>query len=65
MSELNYLLLGCGGLLTFANGYIYSPNYPSNYPVNTQCVWTIVVQQGHSVQVNVTDFDMEAHADCR
>eukprot|EP00795_Rhopilema_esculentum_P014104 gene14104-5092_t len=55
---------GCGGFLTFSNGYIYSPNYPQNYPVNTQCVWVITVQTGHNVQINFTDFEMEAHSSC-
>jgi len=64
-ANYNSISGGCGGVLTFRNGYIYSPNYPNNYPTNTQCQWTIIVQQGHNVQINFTDFDMESHSSCR
>jgi len=36
-----------------------SANYPQNYPPNTDCIWSITVQTGHTVEVNFVDFDVE------
>ena len=33
----------CGGALSAAGGMFTSPNFPSYYPPNTVCVWTITV----------------------
>ncbi|XP_072369749.1 suppressor of tumorigenicity 14 protein homolog [Scyliorhinus torazame] len=33
----------CGGTITAYNGSLVSPFYPSNYPPNINCLWTITV----------------------
>lgn len=41
-----YQHLGCGGIIDLAAGQqqtIKSPNYPSAYSVDTECVWMIRV----------------------
>jgi cubilin len=46
-------------------GVISSPNYPENYPHLRECIWTIVIPEGHQIMLNVTDFKMEEHALCK
>lgn len=36
-------LAGCGGSISSWNGSIYSPHYPSFYPPNIDCIWTVKV----------------------
>lgn len=40
---------GCGGSISSWNGSIFSPHYPSFYPPNVDCVWTVKVSHvtGH------------------
>ncbi|XP_074652971.1 cubilin-like [Tubulanus polymorphus] len=61
---LNATLL-CGGQLQTLVGEITSPNYPSNYPHTRECVWTIVLPSSHQIVLNITDFGMESHSNCR
>lgn len=56
----------CGGLIELNDGdppgYITSPNYPSNYPQNIDCVWIITVPNGEAVQLDFEgDFYIESH----
>ena len=46
-------------------GVIQSPNFPNGYPHGKQCVWTINVQKGQQILLNITDFNLEAHQECR
>ncbi|XP_060075561.1 cubilin-like [Ylistrum balloti] len=56
---------GCGGDLTTPTGSFVSPDYPSNYPHNAECFWTITVSHGSQIILNVTDIDMEgSSSDC-
>ena len=50
---------GCGGVYTSDTGFIVSPNYPSNYPVNKICRYSIRGRIGAVVRVNFFDFRME------
>ena len=59
-----FLILGCGGNFTTPSGSIVSPNYPNNYPHNTDCEWLITVEERHSVVLTFADFDVEGAADC-
>ncbi|XP_071156308.1 cubilin-like isoform X2 [Mytilus edulis] len=54
----------CGNPLTDRTGLITSPNYPSNYPHNRECVWTITANDGNQILLNVTDFELERHDSC-
>ncbi|KAM4028087.1 cubilin isoform 1-T1 [Anomaloglossus baeobatrachus] len=61
--------LACGGTIYVTdsnpNGFVTSPNYPSPYPPNTDCVWTIIVPNGEAVQINFQDqFYIEASNNC-
>uniref|UniRef100_A0A4W4F6Q8 Cubilin n=1 Tax=Electrophorus electricus TaxID=8005 RepID=A0A4W4F6Q8_ELEEL len=58
----------CGGTIELNDGdppgYITSPNYPSNYPQNIDCVWIILVPSGESVQLDFEDFFIEPNTGC-
>ena len=49
----------CNDWLDLENGILTSPNYPYNYPANTECAWTVSAPQ-HSqiVTVQFTDFEV-------
>ncbi|XP_076146859.1 cubilin [Alosa pseudoharengus] len=60
----------CGGHIPLGDsdpsGYITSPNYPSNYPQNIDCIWVISVPNGEAVQLDFEDdFYIEPNTDCR
>eukprot|EP00794_Sanderia_malayensis_P003246 gene3246-3727_t len=55
---------GCGGVFRASSGYIFSPNYPQNYPTRVQCEWVIIVQPQHNVRLNFVDFLLESHQSC-
>lgn len=46
-------------------GELTSPNYPASYPLNLHCIWKISVDRGKSVQLTITDTDIEYTAGCR
>ena len=52
--------LQCGesGAATEEPQTIVTPNYPDNYPSNTNCSWTIHAPMGHSVLFTFTDFKL-------
>ncbi|KAG9276492.1 cubilin [Astyanax mexicanus] len=58
----------CGGTIELKDGdppgYITSPDYPSNYPQNIDCVWIIMVPNGESVQLDFEDFYIEPNTQC-
>ncbi|XP_021357124.1 cubilin-like [Mizuhopecten yessoensis] len=54
----------CGGTFTTSTGIITSPNFPDNYPHQRECVWTIIAPMNIQVLLNVTDFQLESHANC-
>ncbi|XP_077864847.1 cubilin-like [Saccoglossus kowalevskii] len=44
-------------------GSIQSPNYPSDYANNADCVWIIQVNQGEMIKITFIDFHLENHYD--
>ncbi|XP_058456836.1 cubilin homolog [Malaya genurostris] len=54
----------CGGLLTAHQGYLYSPNYPKNYPSNQSCEWTIRINPGYTLQFQIEDIGLEKAPNC-
>ncbi|XP_031554235.1 uncharacterized protein LOC116291235 [Actinia tenebrosa] len=56
----------CGGVLNNSVGTFQSPNFPSAYPANSHCKWTIRLPQDYAA-INVTfhHFDLEDEQDCR
>ncbi|OWK59671.1 Cubilin, partial [Lonchura striata] len=61
--------LACGGNIYIndfnPSGYTSSPNYPSNYPLHADCVWTITAPNGHAVELQFEDqFYIEPSPNC-
>ena len=50
----------CGRVIRGQTGELTSPNYPDNYQPNKECEWVIIVDQDHTVALNVDT--MEVHA---
>ncbi|KAI1280397.1 Cubilin [Halotydeus destructor] len=55
---------GCGGNLTSAAGFFVSPGYPSNYPLNSECIWQLQAPLGNRVAYNFSDFNVEQSDNC-
>ncbi|XP_075972498.1 cubilin homolog [Anticarsia gemmatalis] len=51
--------LNCGGEYLKSHGYIYSPNWPRQYPPSRDCIWTITVPVGQQISLNISNFDLE------
>ncbi|NXG41986.1 CUBN protein, partial [Psilopogon haemacephalus] len=61
--------LACGGNVYITDssppGYLSSPNYPSNYPLHADCVWTITAPSGRAVELQFEDqFYIEPSPNC-
>ncbi|XP_057604880.1 signal peptide, CUB and EGF-like domain-containing protein 2 isoform X5 [Hippopotamus amphibius kiboko] len=54
----------CGGELGDFTGYIESPNYPGNYPANTECTWTINPPPKRRILVVVPEIFLPIEDDC-
>ncbi|XP_028288640.1 cubilin [Parambassis ranga] len=59
----------CGGFIELNNndppGYVTSPNYPQNYPQNTDCTWVLTVPNGEAVRIDFEDeFYIEPTTSC-
>ena len=44
---------------TGSSGFVASPNYPSNYSNNEDCLWRITVPVSYKVQLTFVSFDTE------
>ncbi|KAG5271940.1 hypothetical protein AALO_G00185900 [Alosa alosa] len=49
----------CGGTFTNTNGSFTSPHFPSFYPPDIDCKWTISVPKGMNVRLTFTMFRMK------
>lgn len=47
---LCFICLVCGSYLTGRQGIVKSPNYPENYPINSDCEWIIRARPGRTIQ---------------
>ena len=54
----------CGGNLTGSFGQIVSPNYPSNYPDDSDCGWTVTVEPGQVITFQIEFIDLEQCCGC-
>uniref|UniRef100_A0A0P6JSL8 Putative fibrillin n=1 Tax=Aedes aegypti TaxID=7159 RepID=A0A0P6JSL8_AEDAE len=54
----------CGGLLTAHQGFLYSPNYPKNYPGNQSCEWIIQTEPAYTLQFNLEDIGIVKSPNC-
>lgn len=54
----------CGGELGEYTGYIESPNYPGNYPANTECTWNITPPPKRRVLIVVPEIFLPIEDEC-
>ncbi|XP_030055456.1 cubilin isoform X1 [Microcaecilia unicolor] len=47
-----------------SQGILESSNYPSPYPINQHCNWTIQVTSGNTLSYSFTTFDLEELSNC-
>ncbi|XP_062489682.1 cubilin isoform X1 [Pezoporus occidentalis] len=64
----NYISLDaskvCSHNYSTETGVLTSPNYPNNYPVQTECIYTITVEINRQIVLNFTDFTLEGNKRC-
>ena len=51
----------CGGRLTGDSGEFQSPNWPFDYPNNTECIWEITVPEGKHVNLDFKRFSVSTY----
>lgn len=49
----------CNRTIHMDSGVIESPNFPSDYPNNLDCAWTIVVSKGNRINMQFSHFFLE------
>ncbi|CAB3400845.1 unnamed protein product [Caenorhabditis bovis] len=54
----------CGGPIYANHGVIQSPKYPESYPPNSDCQWTIHVEENSQVAIEIVYFHLEHHKEC-
>ncbi|XP_059169374.1 multiple epidermal growth factor-like domains protein 10 [Physella acuta] len=62
-SVLAEIFSDCGGTREGPSGAIVSPNYPSSYPNNARCNWTITAQANEIIDLKFTFLDLDGYAD--
>lgn len=55
---------GCGGRFTVPEGVIHSRNFPGSYFAQDDCTWLITVSEGHTVNLQFTNFDVRPRSNC-
>lgn len=58
------MLLDCSGIRADDNGRMSSPEYPSNYTNNKQCVTIIRAPTGHAIGITFDSFLLEDGPNC-
>ena len=56
---LFFFLGSCAHSLTDPQGNFSSPNYPSSYPHNLNCIWSITATQGSHIYLQFSYFSLE------
>ncbi|XP_041445755.1 embryonic protein UVS.2-like isoform X2 [Xenopus laevis] len=62
--KASYSTVQCGSAFYSPSGEFSTPNYPSDYPPNTNCSWIIWAPAGYQVSLNMADFYLEYHRSC-
>ncbi|KAL9973879.1 hypothetical protein ACROYT_G020385 [Oculina patagonica] len=52
---------GCGSVV---NNTLASPGYPSHYPNNMDCTYSIPIPNGMAMEIYFHDFEVESHRHC-
>lgn len=63
--RIEYIMVGCGGELRYPNDTIASPNFPLNYPDDSECKWFITAPPGYSIELNITEYAFQTSKDCK
>ncbi|XP_078355205.1 tolloid-like protein 2 [Oculina patagonica] len=61
-TQLNYSPPTClppGDFLRGTSGFFSSPNFPNNFPANSNCTWNITVPTGRIIKVTFFNFTLE------
>ena len=53
----------CESILTGESGEFKSPNFPGNYPSNSECTWTITVPEHQQVSLQFQSLDIDCAGD--
>ncbi len=48
-----------GDFLNGSSGFFSSPNFPNNFPANSNCTWNITVPTGRIIKVTFLNFTLE------
>ena len=64
MIIINSILIGCNTRLTSSSGTFNSPNYPSDYPDSSDCLYDIEVIAGWRIELQIQDFSLEGASSC-
>ncbi|XP_053538521.1 cubilin isoform X2 [Ictalurus punctatus] len=54
----------CGGDLTQTQGEFFSPNFPDEYPEDTNCIWRLLSPEQQVVSLTFVSVDIEFCPDC-
>ncbi|KAK9889124.1 hypothetical protein WA026_004393 [Henosepilachna vigintioctopunctata] len=55
----------CGGLLASFEGNFATPGYPTVYPLETECEWTLHAAPGNHISLNFKEFDIPQSEKCK
>ena len=62
VSQWTFRISECGGIFTTPKGILTSPSYPSKYPDNANCVYTISQPNDRVILLNILSMDMVCHS---
>ena len=51
-----FILTDCGSVVNYT---LKSPGYPSNYPNDMHCLYSVSIPHGMLMEVNFRDFDLD------
>lgn len=54
----------CGGSIESARGSLASPYYPSTYPANIECIWSLQGTKGSFLELQFNQFDIVKSEHC-
>lgn len=54
----------CVTILSHIQGYIESPNYPGDYPVDTECKWAIMPPRGRKLLLVIPEIHLRGEDGC-
>jgi hypothetical protein len=63
--QTQFVCEACGGLYHSNSGNLTSPNFPGNYPANTECLWDINAGNGYTILLTFdTNFTLQSSPGC-